>query len=301
MHSFAEATAVHPAAGGGFRADLDPQWAVGDKLHGGYLMAVVARAVAASATSTASATGTTAVATRSSADATSTTAVAATADSASAGGGHPHPIAMSTTFLRPPRPGAATVAVELLRAGRSAAQYRARLLQDGEPCAESLVTQGLLDDAPPWWTGQPAPELPAEDECLHLPSNPPGAAFPVHLLDVVEHRLDPACLGFAMGRPSTDGLVSGHLRLADGTDWDPLSLLVALDPSPPVSLALGIQGWAPTLSLTAYLRRLPAPGPLRMTMRAAEVTSGRMDETALLWDAKGALVAQATQLAAVRP
>ncbi|GAA4606947.1 acyl-CoA thioesterase [Actinoplanes octamycinicus] len=265
MHSFTEATAVQPTADG-FRADLDPQWAVGDKLHGGYLMAVVARAVAGAA-----------------------------------GDAHPHPIAMTTTFLRPPQPGEATVAVELLRAGRSTAQYRARLLQGGEPCAESLVTQGVLDDAAPWWTGLPAPELPAEDECLHLPSNPPGAAFPVHLLDVVEHRLDPAGLGFAMGRPSKDGLVGGHLRLADGTDWDPLSLLVALDPSPPVSLALGIQGWAPTISLTAYVRRLPAPGPLRMTMRSAQVTGGRMDETALLWDAKGALVAQAVQLAAVRP
>ncbi|AEV85177.1 hypothetical protein ACWT_4157 [Actinoplanes sp. SE50] len=123
----------------------------------------------------------------------------------------------------------------------------------------------------------------------------------MHLLDVVDHRLDPSCLGFAVGQPSSTGQVSGWLRLSDGTDWDPWSLLVALDPSPPISLTLGIQGWAPTVSLTAYLRRLPAPGPLRMTMRAAEVTSGRMDETALLWDSKGALVAQATQLAAVRP
>jgi acyl-coenzyme A thioesterase PaaI-like protein len=264
MQSFTEATAVHPGAGG-FRADLDPQWGVGDKLHGGYLMAVVARAVAESASPA-----------------------------------HPHLVAMTTTFLRPATAGEVSIAVELLRAGRSSAQYRARLTQDGEPCAESLVTQGLLDDAAPWWTGLDAPELPAEDACLHLPSNPPGAQFPVHLLDVVEHRLDPACLGFAVGQPSPHGRISGYLRLADGADWDPLSLLVALDPTPPISLTLGIQGWAPTISLTAYVRRLPAPGPLRMTMRAAEVTSGRMDETALLWDAKGALVAQATQLAAVR-
>ncbi len=147
----------------------------------------------------------------------------------------------------------------------------------------------------------PVPTLPAEDECYLLPSSPPGATFPVHLLDVVEHRLDPTSLTFAMGHPSTTGQISGYLRLADGSDWDPLSLLVALDPSPPISLTLGIQGWAPTISLTAYLRRLPAPGPLLMTMQSAEVTGGRMDETALLWDAKGALVAQATQLAAVRP
>lgn len=265
MRSFSEATAVRPGDDG-WTADLDPQWGVGDKLHGGYLMAVIARAAGATA-----------------------------------GAGHPQPIAMTTTFLRPPRPGAASVTVELLRAGRGSAQFRASLLQDGALCAESLVTQGTLDDAAPWWAGLPVPDLPVEDECYLLPSNPPGAGFPVHLLDVVEHRLDPTSLTFAMGHPSTTGQISGYLRLADGTDWDPLSLLVALDPTPPISLTLGIQGWAPTISLTAYLRRLPAPGPLRMTMQAAEVTSGRMDETALLWDSKGALVAQATQLAAVRP
>ncbi|KUL30823.1 thioesterase family protein [Actinoplanes awajinensis] len=273
MQSFAQATAVQQTPGG-FRADLDPQWGVGDKLHGGYLMAVIARAVATQATA---------------------------GHRDAAGGFHPHPIAMTTTFLRAPRPGEVAVEVELLRAGRGSSQFRARLTQAGETCAESLVTQGLLDDAAPWWSALPAPEIPAEDDCFLLPANPPGAGFTVHLLDVVEHRLDPACLGFAAGHPSKNGQTSGWLRLADGTDWDPLALLVALDPSPPISLTLGIQGWAPTISLTAYLRHLPAPGPLRMTMQSAEVTSGRMDETAQLWDAKGALVAQATQLAAVRP
>src|SRR5689334_780539 len=102
MKTFSEATAV-VAGDRGLRADLDPQWAVGDKLHGGYLMAILGRAVAVEAS-------------------------------------HPHLVAMSATFLRPPAPGPADVEVEVLREGRSAAQYRARLVQDGRPCAEALVT-----------------------------------------------------------------------------------------------------------------------------------------------------------------
>jgi acyl-coenzyme A thioesterase PaaI-like protein len=262
MKTFAEATAVY-AQDGAFRADLDPQWAVGDKLHGGYLMAVLGRAVTAASN-------------------------------------HPHTVAVSTSFLRPPAAGPATVIVTGLREGRGTAQYRARLEQDGQACAEALVTQGVLDDAEPWWAAAPAPELPAEDDCFLLPSEPPGAAFPVPLLDVVEHRLDPASLGFAVGQPSRKGRVDAWLRLADGADWDPLSLLVALDLAPPISLTLGVTGWAPTITFTAYARRLPVPGPLRVTMTAAEITSGRMDETVLAWDAKGNLVGQATQLAAVR-
>ena len=263
MTTFAEATAVR-AAEGGFVADLDPLWAVGDKLHGGYLLAVLARAVSATA------------------------------------GGHAHPVAVTASFLRPPAAGPATVSVTLLRAGRTTAQYRAGLVQDGQACVEALVTQGALDDAAPWWSAAPAPGLPAEDECVLLPADSPGSPLRVHILDVVEHRLDPSSLGFAMGQPSQTGRTGAWLRLADGADWDPLSLLVALDPAPPISLVLGVRGWAPTITLTAYLRRLPAPGPLRVTMQAAEITSGRMDETALAWDAKGNLVAQATQLAAIR-
>jgi hypothetical protein len=263
MKTFAEATAVTAREDGAYQAELDPQWAVGDKLHGGYLMAVLGRAVSAAA-------------------------------------GHEHPVAITTSFLRPPAAGAATVRVVTLRDGRGSSQYRASLDQDGTVCAEALITQGGLDDAEPFWSAAPPPELPPEDECVLLPAIAPGATFPVPLLEVVEHRLDPASLGFAVGQPSKSGRTAAWLRLADGSDWDPLSLLVALDLAPPISLTLGVTGWAPTITFTAYLRRLPAPGPLRVTMQAAEITSGRMDETALAWDTKGNLVAQATQLAAIR-
>ncbi|MBL7257796.1 thioesterase family protein [Paractinoplanes lichenicola] len=262
MKTFKEATTV-VAADGALEADLDAAWAIGDKLHGGYLMAILGRAVATEAEL-------------------------------------PHLVSMTTTFLRPPAPGPARVTVDLLRAGRTAGQYRARLEQDGQPCAEALVTQGVLDSSAPWWGRAKPPALPAEDECFRLPAEAPGSPFPVPLLDLVEHRLDPAVLGFAMGQPSQDGQSAGWLRFADGADWDPLSLLIATDPAPPISLTLGLTGWAPTLSLTAYVRRLPAPGPLRFTMRSNEITSSRMDEIVEVWDSADTLVAQATQLAAVR-
>ena len=56
----------------------------------------------------------------------------------------------------------------------------------------------------------------------------------------------------------------------------------------------------PTLELTAYLRALPAPGPLRVRQRARLVAADRVDEECDVWDSTGALVAAASQLAAVR-
>jgi hypothetical protein len=56
----------------------------------------------------------------------------------------------------------------------------------------------------------------------------------------------------------------------------------------------------PTLDLTVYIRALPAPGPLRLRMRAQLIQDGFADEVCEGWDARGRLVFQSTQLAALR-
>jgi hypothetical protein len=82
---------------------------------------------------------------------------------------------------------------------------------------------------------------------------------------------------------------------------DPAALLVALDTLPPATFDLGLMStWVPTLQLTAYLRALPAPGPLRVRQRARLVGADQVDEECDVWDSTGALVASAFQLAAVR-
>lgn len=266
MANFLTATAVEPRDGGaGFDADLDPQWSVSTRLHGGYLLAVLGRAAGRTAPSA-----------------------------------HPHLTSITGAFLAAPEPGPAQVMVEVLRSGRSVTHLRARLLQNGAPCVEALISQGRLTEADAWWSGLEPVKLPAEADCVLVPRAAPGAGFEVPLMDVVEQRLDPSATGFAVGDPSGRGVIAGWQRLADGSAWDPLSVLVALDPVPPVSYDLGVRGWVPTLSLTAYVRRLPAAGPLRVRLAATEVGGDRMDEVAHAWDADGRLVAQATQIAAIR-
>nr|CTQ95819.1 TesB-like acyl-CoA thioesterase 3 [Kibdelosporangium sp. MJ126-NF4] len=264
MGSFKEATAIEATGDGEFTAELDPQWAVGTKLHGGYLLAVVARAAADLAE-------------------------------------HPHLTAISGSFPRAPKPGPVTVQVEFLQATRSLTQLRASLVQDGQSCVEALVTQGTLSDADPWWTSVSEPDMFAEQDGVRFPSSTPDGTFKVPILDVVETRIAPSVLGgFAKGESQGTGSLCTWQRLADGSDWDPLSLLVALDPVPPVSMELGMFGWAPTLQFSAYIRRLPAPGPLRVRLDANDISDNRMDETAFAWDSSGRLVGQASQFAAVR-
>jgi acyl-coenzyme A thioesterase PaaI-like protein len=262
MGFFDQATAVRSAGDGVFRAELDAQWTVGGKFHGGYLLALLARAAADAA-----------------------------------GERHGDLSAVSAVFVAPPEAGPVELRMEVLRAGRGVTQLHGRLLQDGLPCVDAVLTQGTLSTSEAWWSAALEPDLPPEQDCVPMPADAPGTGFRVPLMDVVEQRVDPRGFDSASG---ASGEVRTWQRLADGRDWDPCSLLVALDPVPPVSYTLGLPGWAPTIQLSAYLRRHPAPGPVRVAMRATEVGDGRMDEIAQVWDSKGRLVAQATQFAAVR-
>jgi acyl-coenzyme A thioesterase PaaI-like protein len=263
MADFSVATKVEPRAAGEFDVELDPQWATDDKPNGGYLLAVLGRAAGALST-------------------------------------HPHLTALSGSFVQSPKPGPALVTAEVLRAGRGATQLRARLSQDGRPCVEALATFGQLDESAPWWSGTVPVEMPPIEDCPRSSSIAPGGAIRIHLLDVVEQRLDPATSGFLRGEPTGRGMIAGWLRMADATDWDPLSLMVAVDSMPPVGYDLNAPGWAPTVQLSAYVRRLPAPGPVRIRATATDVGIGQIDHLVHVWDSKDRLVAQATQICALR-
>jgi hypothetical protein len=116
----------------------------------------------------------------------------------------------------------------------------------------------------------------------------------------IDLRLDPAVTGFARGEPTGRGEVRGWFGFADGRAPDPLALLLAVDVLPPATFDLGSTGWVATFELTAYVRRVPAPGPLLVRHRARLVESDIVDEACDVWDARGRIVAQATQLAGVR-
>jgi acyl-coenzyme A thioesterase PaaI-like protein len=270
VHAFDRDTAVVPRADAGvFDAEISETWTIGPgRPNGGYLLAVLGRAALAAA-------------------------AAGAAD-------HPHVLAASVQYVTSPATGPAEVQVEVSRQGRSASQLRARLVQDGRPAVEAMFTVGRLSPGSrPWW-GEVAPVgLPSEEECRRLAPSRPGAPGP-SIRDVAAVTFDPATLGFLDGRPDGSGELRGWFRFVDGREPDPLSLLFVVDALPPATFALATTGWVPTLALTAYVRAVPAPGPLRVRFRAQVVHDGFVDELCEVWDSADRLVAQSTQLAAIR-
>jgi hypothetical protein len=277
-HAFDLATAVRPRPGGPagldgvvFDAEVDGRWAIGDKPNGGYLLTILARAAAGAAAGV-------------------------------EGLAHPDPLTASATFLSAPGAGPAEVHAEVLRRGKRMSQVRSRLVQEGTARVEATFTLGRLDpDSEPWWDDVPVPpDATPEADCTRMPGVAAAGGFEVSLMRQVDLRLDPAVTGFAVGAPTGRGEVRGFFRFADGRPPDPMSLLLAVDVLPPATFDLGSTGWVPTFELTAYVRRVPAPGPLLVRQRARLVEADIVDEACDVWDARGRLVAQATQLAGVR-
>ncbi|HZC72212.1 MAG TPA: thioesterase family protein [Jatrophihabitans sp.] len=261
---FSAVTALTADSAGRFSGAIDPGWTIDGRPNGGYLLAMLGRA-------------------------------------ATAVGPHAHVIAASAHYLRSPEPGPVVVDAEVLRAGRTAGQVHARMVQDGQPCIEALVTTSTLDtDSKPYWTDG-APEFGGAtlEESIRLPPVSP-AGFPVSIMEHVDLRIDPDSLGFARGAPSGRGELRGWLALPGDEPFDPNSLLFAVDAFPPATLDIETTGWVPTLELTAYVRALPAPGPVRVLHKANLIDADRVDEVCWVWDKTGRLVAHGTQLAGIR-
>ena len=217
--------------------------------------------------------------------------------------GHADPMAISAFFLTPGAPGPVTVRTQAVRRGRAVSTGQASLLQDDGSGGEVervrvLATYGDLAavDGDTSTTATP-PQLPDPDACVSAAQAPPQFLEHASLLERLDMRLDPATVGWAVGRPSGKGVIRGWLRMADGREPDPLLLLLAVDALPPVSFDLGMPGWTPTLELTAHVRCRPAPGWLRVSLTSRTLSGGYLEEDAEVWDSENRLVALSRQLA----
>lgn len=265
--SLACASAVTPLDDGTFRAHLPDGWALGGRPHGGFLLAVAARAALRASE-------------------------------------RPHPHVVSASFVRSPECGEVTVSVDLIRHGRAITFAQSTMTQDGRVVMTAQVLTGEPEDArPDWLDAHEQPPAPYA-ACVPAPHRPGRTG----LSERFDIRYDPgAAPNMADGAGARAGAgqarVRGWVEFRDGGAPDALAALVAADALAPSVFPMGKRGWAPTVHMTVYVRSGPAPGPLAVSVGARLVAGQWFDEAADVYDARGALVAQARQLALtpVRP
>ncbi|KUO07541.1 thioesterase family protein [Streptomyces sp. DSM 15324] len=262
-------TALTRRAPGVYDIDLSAGWTIINAVNGGYLLAVLGRALA---------------------DALP----------------HRDPFTISAHYLTASRPGPAVVRTEVVRTGRTLSTGQASLVQYDETGTEVerirvLASYGDLDSLPDdvRTTAEP-PVFPPLDQCFGPEDGPAPVDGGSAITERLMLKLDPSTLGWALGAPSGKGEMRAWFGLKDGRDPDPLSLLLAVDALPPTAFEIGLSGWVPTVELTVHVRSRPAPGPLRVSLTTRNLAGGFLEEDAEVWDSTDRLVAQSRQLARAR-
>ncbi len=268
---FDRTTAVVDAGDGPMTAELDAGWEVGAGiLNGGYLLAVAGRAAVLESP-------------------------------------HAHPVALAASYVRAAAAGPARLEFTPLTAGRTLGHSAVVLADDRGPLITVQATTGTLGGDEPVHRSADTlmPVVPAVEDCLDVTTadvEGPGGIVAPGILGRLETRLDPATAGWATGRASGEPVMRAWVRLADGRDHDPLSLVALADCLPPSIWGTGTLGWAPTVQLQVLVRAAPAPGWCLVESRSGEIAGGWIDEDYRIWDSTGRLVAQSRQLArAPRP
>ena len=262
MSRFSTDTAVSALGSGRYAATIDRGWWIERGPNGGYLAAIVLRAV-----------------------------LAEVADPAR------RPRSLTLHYLRPPAEGPCEVVVTIERAGRGLTTASARLAQDGRDCIVGLVALGI-DRPGPELHDHLAPTVPAPDELPARGEPPPGAPdIPFrHRFDV---RAAIGTPPFMAGPAAETG---GWIRSADRDPVDEVLLTALTDSWPPaifsrIELPVGV----PTVELTVHLRGRPSPGSAwcLVRFRTQEVEAGYLEETGEVWSEDGRLLAESRQLAVV--
>lgn len=270
---FRDLTALTATGDGTWQAHIAPVWTIGPKVHGGCMLALCAAA-----------------ARRAILDAGADPAV--------------QPLAVSASFVSAPNPGDVDLATTVRKQGKQVGVVDVELSQEGRVAVRANVTLGAPDSGDPLHVVPhrvtAMPVEPTADAVVVTPDHPMGQI--VRFAGLAGIHVDGSTAHFLSGREGEPS-VSMWTRPLPGDEADPdvsaLFALMAGDISAPVTMNRGLFGWAPTVQLTAYLRRMPAPGWLRVMAESSVLGSTWFEEDHTVVDSTGAVVVQTRQLAMI--
>ncbi|MET0198532.1 thioesterase family protein [Rhodococcus sp. RS1C4] len=270
---FAAATTLTPLERsefeGSYGAVIDSIWTIGPKVHGGTMLATCAAAA-----------------------------------KAQLGDEGVQPLAVSVSYLSAPDPGEVHLTAVLRKRGKQVSHVDVEMTQGGRAAVRAVVTLGRPDTDTPRHT--------VESSLASMPAAPPpetdaiGGEHPmasiVHLAQGCEMRIDPTSAHFLTGQQGEPEVrMWVRPRPGDENDVDTAALFALMtgDICAPVTMNRGMFGWAPTVQLTTYLRKQPAPGWLRVAASSTVIGGTWFEEDHLVLDETGDVVVQSRQLAMV--
>jgi acyl-CoA thioesterase len=246
-----------------FGAEVSPDWRAGRGPHGGYLAAMLLRAL-----------------------------IETIDDPARS------PRSLTVHYARAPEPGPVQIAVTRERDGRSLSTLSARMEQDGE-----LIALVLAAFSVPWIgpeVSELPPPAVAPPQQPVWPGRPPHPMLPPIASRSV---LQPRFGGTPFTGEERPMEVGGWLGHEERREIDALSLAFFADAVIPAPfMRLTEPNPAPTIDLTVHFRTaLPLDGQALelclLRIRTREIHEGFFEEDGLMWAPDGTLLAQSRQLA----
>jgi len=254
-------TALAPITAGRWRATIADRWWVQRGPFGGYVAAILARAMAE-----------------------------AVGDAAR------RPRSLSLHYADAPAAGQAEVCATVERAGRSTTTLSGRLLQDGRPLVLALGAFSAWRDGAPTWDETQRPDAPPPDDCPPVPRVDGMPRF-LDLLDVrwvsggTFGAPAPEAANLAWLRPRPARALD-HLALTALADhWMPaaFSRIGRVLATPTLDLTIH------------FRTPVAAPGEWVLARSASRLASGGVwEEDGELWSEDGTLLVQSRQLAMIR-
>lgn len=267
MSRFSTDTVVEPLGSGAYRARIDPGWWIVNGPNGGYVAAVVLRAL-----------------------------LAARPDVAHA------PRSLTLHYLRPLGTDDATVHVEVERTGRTVTTFSVRVEQAGRLAVVALAAFGTPRPGPEL-DERTRPRMPRPAECpssLALGDGDLDADFgPLpEIARRYEYRWrdDP--------QTAARAAFGGWIRFAEPTPVDDCALAAYCDAwMPPLLARVGPTIAVPTIDLTIHFRApvtdLRPDAWTFCELHSTVARDGYVEEDGELWSEDGVLLAQSRQLSAI--
>lgn len=258
---FSEDTAVEELGGGRFAATIREAWSGPPGPNGGYVAALILRAIRARV-----------------------------------GDPERQPRSLTVHYLRPPQEGEIEISVEIERAGRTATTCSARMIQGGKvTCLALCVLSAEFESAADWST--PPPEVPDPGELEPIDAS----FLPPRIFDQLELRPTFGGVPFTGTEGQAGGWVRTRLPvpmepelIAMYSDcwWPaPFARLEAPVLAPTLDLSIHFRGRRPEGDREQVLARFTS----------STSALGFFEEDGELWSADGTLLAQSRQLALIRP
>ena len=268
FEQFQAAITLTKISKGVFSFTPDPKYFVGNTPHGGYLLALMNKAM---------------------------TSVL------------PHPSAINSNvyYLERTEPEPAELHVELLRTSRGSSMGQVKLIQNKKlTCLYSSLCSDFQYMKGYSGLGTPLPEIinsvPEKDFKVMNYENFKVGSTPsfIQQLEMFVHP-DHAWWDRSISNDVAEARCSAYLELKGGiADTYVLSYLADILP-PVVQNKYGALGWIPTLALTCNIRQLPKTNRLFIDGLAKDISNGYFEQDCYIWDMDGNLVATSRQLAKI--